>query len=252
VTGQGDRLATSEDTLLAVLDEACDAVPIALADLEDWDPVPERAGQYRLDLAADAAVLPVLHGAGLAVLSEESGWSGEGPLLAVVDPVDGSTNAHRGLWGWSTSICVVDDAGPLASVVADHVSGSRWRAVRGGGATCDDVPVRPSGCTALGQAIIGIGGYAVSRAGWAQFRTLGCASLELCAVADGSLDGYSVAGDASLRVWDYLGALLVCHEAGAVLADRRGADLVVRDGSPRHPVAAASATLLEALLAAEI
>ncbi|MBV8463689.1 MAG: hypothetical protein JO368_10370, partial [Acidimicrobiales bacterium] len=44
------------------------------------------------------AALPVLHGAGLAVLSEESGLSGDSSagLLAVIDPVDGSTNAHRG------------------------------------------------------------------------------------------------------------------------------------------------------------
>lgn len=253
MTGQIDRLATSEDALLAVLDEACDAVPGALAALSDWGPVAERPGQYRLDLAADAAVLTVLHRAGLAVLSEESGLSGDpGPLMAVVDPVDGSTNAHRGLWGWSTSICVVDDEGPLASVVLNHVTNVRYRAVRGGGATRDGVGVAPSGCSNLGRAIIGIGGYAVARAGWAQFRTLGCASLELCAVADGSLDGYSVAGGSTLAVWDYLGALLLCREAGAIVADRRGEELVVRDRSPRRPVAAATPALLEALQAANL
>jgi fructose-1,6-bisphosphatase/inositol monophosphatase family enzyme len=164
--------------------------------------------------------------------------------------VDGSTNAHRGIRFWSTSICVVDAEGPLAAVVADHPSGLRYRAVRGGGATRDDVPLTPSGCVSLGQAIIGLSGLPAARAGWAQFRALGAASLELCAVAEGSLDAYSVAGGTHLNVWDYLGALLVCREAGAVLADRRGAELVVRDASPRHPCAAATPELLDAVLAA--
>ena len=57
----------------------------------------DRPGQYRLDLVADAAVLPVLHAAGLRVLSEESGWTGppDAEVTVVLDPVDGSTNCAR-------------------------------------------------------------------------------------------------------------------------------------------------------------
>ena len=54
----------------------------ALDGLEDWGPAGTRPGQYRLDLAADAAALPILHGAGLAVLSEESGLTGESTSTA--------------------------------------------------------------------------------------------------------------------------------------------------------------------------
>lgn len=237
---------------MALLDEACDAVPPALAALEDWGPSGVRPGQYRLDLAADDAVLAVLHRGGLAVLSEESGRTGEGPLLAVVDPVDGSTNAHRGLSGWSTSICVLDDEGPRAAVVADHTSKSRYRAVRGAGATRDGQAVRPSPCRSLDRAIVGISGFPDRHPGWAQFRALGSASLEMCAVAAGVLDAYCVTRHSQLYGWDYLGAWLVCQEAGAAVADRAGADLAVRDASPRHPVAAATEALLAALLAAPI
>ena len=53
--------------LLEVLDEAVRAVRGALDVLEDWGPSGGKPGQYRLDLAADGAALPVLHGAGLAV-----------------------------------------------------------------------------------------------------------------------------------------------------------------------------------------
>jgi len=237
--------------LLGVLDDAASAVRLALDGLDDWDPTGDKPGQYRLDLAADDAVLPVLHGAGLAVLSEESGVTGDGPsgLLAVVDPVDGSTNAHRRIPFYATSICVLDAEGPRVGVVVDQAMGSRYAAVRGQGAERDGVTVRPSGCNDLGRAIVGISGFPGRYPGWAQFRALGAASLEFCAVAEGVLDAYTVVGRSTLRSWDYLAGLLICAEAGAAARDREGRDLVVRDASSRRPVVAATAALTERLAA---
>jgi myo-inositol-1(or 4)-monophosphatase len=52
-------------------------------------------------------------------------------------------------------------------------------------------------------------------------------------------------------VWDYLGGALVCAEAGAVVADALGRDLVVLDHAARRtPVGAATPDLFDALLAA--
>lgn len=235
--------------LLGVLDEAAAAVRDALDRLDDWGPSGGKAGQYRLDLAADGAALPVLHGAGLGVLSEESGTTGDGPsgLLAVVDPVDGSTNAHRGVPFYSTSICVFDAEGPWVGLVRNQATGARYAAVRGQGAECDGVPARPSGCTDLGRAIVGISGYPGHHPGWAQFRALGAASLECCAVAQGVLDAYTVVGRSTLHGWDYLAGLLICTEAGAVAAERDGRDLATRDDTHRRPVVAATAALAERL-----
>ena len=237
--------------LLGVLDEAVAAVRLALDGLDDWGPTGAKPGQYRLDLVADDAALPVLLGAGLAVLSEESGVSGDGPsgLLAVVDPVDGSTNAHRQIPFYATSICVLDAEGPRVGVVVNQAVGSRYAAVRGQGAERDGVPVRPSGCDDLGRAIVGISGFPGRYPGWAQFRALGAASLEFCAVAEGVLDAYTVVGRSTLRSWDYLAGLLICAEAGAAARDREGRDLVVRDASSRRPVVAATAALTERLAA---
>jgi myo-inositol-1(or 4)-monophosphatase len=237
--------------LLGVLDDAAGAVRLALDSLSDWGPAGTRPGQYRLDLAADAAVLPVLYGAGLAVLSEESGMTGDGPsgLLAIVDPVDGSTNAHRGIPYFSTSICVLDAEGPLVGVIVNQATGERYAAVRGQGAERDGRVVRPSGCSELREAIVGISGFPGRHPGWAQFRALGAASLECCAVADGVLDAYMVAGRSTLHGWDYLAGLLVCREAGAVAVERDGADLVPRTASARRPVMAATAALAEGLAA---
>jgi myo-inositol-1(or 4)-monophosphatase len=239
-----------DDALLGVLDAAAAAVRLALEDLDDWGPAGTRPGQYRLDLAADAAALPVLHGAGMAVVSEESGASGDSPsgLLAVVDPVDGSTNAHRGIPYYACSICVLDAEGPRAGLVANLATGTRYAAVRGGGAERNGARIRASGCADLSQAIVGISGFPGRHPGWAQFRALGAASLECCAVAEGVLDAYMVVGRSTLHGWDYLAGLLICNEAGATAGERDGADLAVRDAGGRRPVMAATEALAAQLL----
>ena len=189
-------------------------------------------------------------GPGLAVLSEESGTTGDSGdgLLAVIDPVDGSTNAHRGVPFFSTSICVLDAEGPLVGLVVNQASGVRYAAVRGQGAERDGTAVRPSGCEDLrcGHRRASPASRA-GRPGWAQFRALGAASLECCAVAEGVLDAYLVAGGSTLYVWDYLAGLLICREAGAAEGERDGKDLVLRDATPRRPVVAATAALVERL-----
>jgi len=240
------------DELLAVLNGAAHAVADALDGLEDWGPSGRRPGQYRCDLAADAAALEVLHGAGLPVLSEESGHTsprtgGAGGLLAVLDPVDGSTNAAHGIPWYATSICVLDGDGPLAAVVVNQATGAHFQAVRGGGARRDGAVIQPSGRTALPDALVATTGWSNRHLGWAQLRVLGAAALDLCAVASGVLDGFLVTDDSALYGWDYLGGLLICSEAGAVVAERDGADLVVRDDTTRRPVAGATAALMDAL-----
>lgn len=239
--------------LLEVLDDAAGAVRGALDALEDWGPTGGKPGQYRLDLAADGAVLPVLHGAGLGVFSEESGRTGDAPsgLLAVVDPVDGSTNAHRGVPFYATSLCVLDAEGPRVGLVVNLVTGEHYAATRRGGAEKDGRPITSSGCEDLGNAIVGISGFPARYPGWAQYRALGAASLECCAVAEGVLDAYLVAGRSTLFGWDYLAGLLLCREAGAAEAEREGRDLVVRDASSRRPVVAATRALADRLIREE-
>jgi fructose-1,6-bisphosphatase/inositol monophosphatase family enzyme len=230
---------------------AAEAVAAALAALDDWGPVATRPGQYKLDLAADDAALAVVHGAGLGSLSEESGrHHPDRPLVAVVDPVDGSTNAHRGLPWYATSICVVDADGPLAAVVVNLASGSRFWAVRGTGAFDDDGPLRPSRAAGLEGAIVGLSGLPPRPVGSRQVRMLGACALDLCAVAGGALDGYlDATRPAAHGPWDYLGGLLVCREAGAQVADAGAAELVVLEhGARRSPVAAGTPELLGQLV----
>ena len=241
----------SDDALMGVLQDAATAVRSALDGLRDWGLAGESHHQYRHDLVADAAAVEVLTRAGLGVLSEESGvHDGDASIVVVLDPVDGSTNASRGLPWWNTSLCALDRDGPRAALVVDQSRGARFEAVRGGGARLDGRTIAPSGCTVLADAVIGLNGYPRAYLGWKQYRALGATALDLCAVAAGMLDGYVDCTRRGSAPWDYLGGLLVCREAGAAVADAEGDDLVTRGaGDRRTPVAAATRELLDALLA---
>jgi myo-inositol-1(or 4)-monophosphatase len=234
--------------LVQLLDDAASAVKQAVAELADWGLAGTRAGQYKCDLAADDAALAVLESAPVGVLSEESGLShGERKIVVVVDPIDGSTNAAAGLPWFATSLCAVDGDGPLAAVVVNQATGTRFRAVRGQGATIDGQPTRPLATVELKDAFVGLSGLPDAHLGWRQYRALGAAALDICAVAAGVLDAFIDCTRVPAHgPWDYLGALLVCQEAGAVVTDRYGEDLVVLDHAARRsPIAASSDALLQ-------
>ncbi len=206
-----------------------------------------RVSQYHADLEADRAALDVLVGAGLAVVSEESGRTGDGALTCVLDPIDGSTNFDRGIPFYATSMCVLDADGMRLATVVNQATDEWYEAARDRGATKDGERIAPSGATQLSRSIVSCAGTPTRNPGWAQFRALGSAALELCAVADGTLDGFVLLAGARLHPWDYLGGLLVASESGAHVVELDGAELVVAEGAPRRVVAAATAELLETL-----
>jgi myo-inositol-1(or 4)-monophosphatase len=146
---------------------------------------------------------------------------------------------------------VLDDSGPLAARVVNLATGTVYRAERGAGATRDGRPIAPSDVVELRRAMIGLSGYARRYLGWRQYRTLGAAALDLCAVADGTLDGYLDCARDAHGPWDYLGGLLICTEAGVAIAEREGRELICREAHERRsPVAGATAELLGELVEA--
>jgi len=246
------RQSVDDDTLLSLLHDTADAIGGALGDLDDWGLAGTRVGQYRSDLAADAAALAVLESAGVGVLSEESGrHRPDAPVTVVMDPLDGSTNASRAIPWFATSLCAVDDDGARAALVVNLVSGEVFEAVRGGGATRNGQPIRPSARTVLSDSLVGLSGYPPHHLGWRQFRALGAAALDLCAVATGMLDGYLDCSWDAHGSWDYLGGMLVCVEAGASVVDAEGRDLIVLGHDDRRtPLAAGTPELLAELVTA--
>ena len=210
------------------------------------------AGQYALDLIADDAALSVLRKLPVRVVSEESGVHEHAgaTITVVLDPVDGSTNCSRGISYWAISICALDADGPLAALVVNQATGQRTTAIRGAGAYRDEVALRASDVTHVEDAVVALSGFPQAKLPWKQFRALGCASLVLCDVAAGGLDGYLDAGPYHAP-WDYLGGYLACIEAGAVVREANGDDLVTDDPKARRQlVAAGTATLADALTGA--
>jgi fructose-1,6-bisphosphatase/inositol monophosphatase family enzyme len=240
------------DRMLELLRRTADAIGQTLADLDDYGLVPGKSRTYLSDLAADRVAVDMLDGAGVGVLSEESGTRClDREVVVVVDPVDGSTNASRAIPWYATSLCAVDSNGPLAAVVVNLAGGTRYEAVRHEGATRDGRPIGPSACESLGRAMVAISGFPPAPLGWNQFRALGAAALDLCAVADGTIDAYVDCSADAHGPWDYLGALLVCQEAGATIGDAAGRDLLVLEHAARRtPVAAATPRLFDEAIAA--
>jgi fructose-1,6-bisphosphatase/inositol monophosphatase family enzyme len=237
---------------LGLLHDVADAVSAALAGVTDFGPSGARSGQYALDVVANDAALSVLRRAGVGVLSEESefepGATGE---VVVIDPIDGSTNASRGMRYFATAMCVVDADGPSAALVVNQATGERYWATRSGGAFRDGVRLHPSPCTDTSDAILGLNGLPPQPLGYRQCRVLGAVALDLCLVAAGVLDGYVDCVDEGHGVWDYLASVLICREAGVGVVDLHDRELAVLDHDARRTtIAAATPQLLAQLTAA--
>jgi fructose-1,6-bisphosphatase/inositol monophosphatase family enzyme len=237
---------------MGLLVATAEAVSRALHGVTDWGPSGGRVGQYALDVVADDAALSVLRGSGVGVLSEESGLEGaDRGEVVIIDPVDGSTNASRGVPYYATSLCLVDRDGPAVALVVNLATGVRYSAERGAGAWCDGVALAPSGCTDLGEAIVGLNGRPRTHFGYAQSRSFGALALDLCLVASGVLDGYVDCVDDEHGVWDWAAGALVCAEAGAPVVDAWDRDLfTLAHDTRRTPIAAATPELLASLVAA--
>lgn len=243
-------LARAADLLLT----AADSVAAVLAANTNWGASGVRDGQYAVDLDADAACLEVLYRAGYRVLSEESGVTGpagsDGAPIVIVDPLDGSTNASRGVPWFGSALCLVDDDGPAVGVVVNHATGDRFVGLRGGGAERNGVAIRPSGATTLADAIVGVSGLPTHHYGWAQFRALGASAPDITAVACGVTDAWCDMHDNGHGVWDYMASVVILEAAGGVAAEVLGRELCVLDHTARRaPAVAATPELLTALLA---
>ena len=243
------RHSTNAD-ILQLLNDTADAVSKVLEANTDWSLSGIRHTQYSVDVRADNAALAVLHDAGCAVLSEESqitGQWGDDDILVVMDPLDGSTNASRGVPWFATALCALDKNGMRASLVVNQASGKdRYWATQGGGAFHNGNQMHPSSCSMLKEAVVGVSGLASFRPQWAQFRALGAAALDICLVAQGVLDGW--VDFHSHGVWDYLASILICQEAGVATSEHLDRELLVTQyDQKRTPIVAATPALLAQL-----
>jgi myo-inositol-1(or 4)-monophosphatase len=184
------------------------------------------------------------------LLGEEGGSvPGQSGVVWVVDPIDGTVNYLYAIPQYAVSIAAQVNGATEVGVVHNPATAQTWTAIRGQGAVLDGRPIGESGCERLDQALIATGfGYdAGRRAHQAEvlrhvlprvrdIRRAGSASLDLCAVASGLVDGFYERG---LAPWDLAAGELIAQEAGAVVAGLRGQvagpELVIAAGPALFP-----------------
>ena len=201
----------------------------------------------RIDTVAEQSVFDVLKSRNLpyTVVSEEAGRVEKpGEWTLILDPVDGTHNAVRGLPVYAVSVAACPRAPPgqveritqvTAALVRDLVTGHTYFAETGKGATLNGRPIRvrkplepkdtvfdvylgqrahPDACRFAGRA--------------RRVRNLGAASLDLCLVAKGAADLYylhSTEVGHELRAMDVAAGTLIVREAGGAVVDLEGRPL---------------------------
>jgi myo-inositol-1(or 4)-monophosphatase len=256
---------------LGVCRAAVDDIRAVLADLPtraEREPV-LRVGEggddtTAVDAAAEEVVLARLRALGtpLTVVSEEVGelvlGSGDGPRV-VVDPVDGSLNAKRGIPFFSLSLAVAE--GPaMGDVVFGYVydfgTGEEWTA-DGGGAFLNGEPlgaVRPKdeieilSFEATTTAFVVEKAAAMAELAY-RLRIMGSLAISLCYLAAGRVD--AVCSLKPARSVDIAAAQLLVRECGLAieLFDAPPLDAAPLDLGARSRVVAAGTPELCARLA---
>ena len=147
----------------------------------------------------------------------------------IVDPIDGTVNFLYGLPSYAVSIAAEYAGEVVAGAVVDVPRGTLYAAFRqpdgSVAAVKNGEPIRVRQPAELGQRLIATGfSYdaelrRVQAEALVRFlpvvrdvRRIGSAALDICGVAEGTLDGYLEEG---LHLWDHAAAGLVAEAAGA-------------------------------------
>ncbi|XP_018562331.1 inositol monophosphatase 3 [Anoplophora glabripennis] len=170
---------------------------------------------------------------GIKKLTDDPTW--------IIDPIDGTANFVRGLKITCVSIGLVIKKVQMLGIVYNPFLDELYTAIKGQGAFLNGKKISTSGQTEIGQTIFN---YEMSLARRPKyydlymyrfkhlikvimgFRSLGCAVLGLCYVADGRLDAYQCDG---LYPWDAAAGVLIVREAGGFVCDSRGKEFNLMD-----------------------
>jgi myo-inositol-1(or 4)-monophosphatase len=203
-----------------------------------------------IDAAAERVILARFDGLDVTILSEEVGEVGDGRWRVVVDPIDGSLNAKRGIPFFSLSIAVAD-GDTMADVefayVYDFGTSEEWTAHRGEGACLDGEPLdaqRPKNEIEIlafeATLTSSVAEKAAAFVGTAyRLRIMGSLALSLCHLAAGRLD--AVCSLKPYRSVDVAAGQLLVLERGLSIANADGGSFAQAplDLEPRSRIAAA-------------
>ena len=187
--------------------------------------------KLEMDRRAEAIVMETIseahpdHG----FLCEESGeTTGEGGIVWVVDPLDGTHNYFRGLPFWCTCVGATRGSEPFLGVIYDAVHDRLFTAETGKGAFLNGEPIRVSPRESLYGSLVAYGIYHSakdSNDAWMlrgpiitplvrAVRNIGSAGLHCAYVASGNLDAFLQYG---VSPWDVTAGFVLVREAGGAV-----------------------------------
>lgn len=165
----------------------------------------------------------------------------ETPWKWIVDPLDGTTNFVHGVPVFSVSIALAHEGRIMLGVVYEVNLNECFYACRGGGAYCNETPIRVSTAATLRESLIATGfpyheGGKIDRylellkyllLNSHGLRRLGSAAVDLCYVASGRLEAYM---EYNLQSYDVAAGTLILEEAGGTVTDFGGGDNFIFGG----------------------
>jgi len=190
-----------------------------------------------IDRKAEADIIATIHRSypQHAILAEESGRSGEGEFVWIIDPLDGTTNFLHGFPTFAVSIALQHKVRLEHGVVYDPMRQEFFTASRGDGAQLEGKKIRVSSQRTLEGSLIGTGFpfragahldeylamLKVVMSTAAGIRRPGAAALDLAYVAAGRIDGFWEFG---LSPWDTAAGTLLIQEAGGRVGTPTGSE----------------------------
>ncbi|AGK60352.1 D-fructose 1,6-bisphosphatase [Archaeoglobus sulfaticallidus PM70-1] len=184
----------------------------------------------KVDKVAEDVAISILKEYDFKIVSEEAGVVGEGDIFVALDPVDGTFNATRKIPLYCISMCFsksdrLSDAffayvSNLATLDEYYAEGE-WSS---GFAYKNEQKIKVSNkedisiCNAVFY-------YPDRNYGFKRIRIFGSSAIELCLVADSSMDCFiDTRGNVKgmLRIYDVSAGLFIAKSAGAKATDLRG------------------------------
>ena len=178
------------------------------------------------------------------IVSEESGIIGSdhAEFEWIIDPLDGTTNYLHGHPQYAISMALLEKGVLKEALVYAPERNDLYVASRGQGALLNDSRIRVANRIELNQWLIVTGFPVVDQSMLDKYleilksfiqktagaRREGAASLDLCALASGRIDGFF---EFNLNAWDIAAGALIVQESGGIITDMQGEQTWLETGN---------------------
>jgi myo-inositol-1(or 4)-monophosphatase len=187
-------------------------------------------------------------------LSEESADNTQrltASRVFVVDPIDGTTAFLKQRPHFTICAAVVEAGRPLAAIIYNPITEECFAGRAGHGATLNGAPIHASSRAQI-EGCRMLGGEITFATGWPAMEVTSFSSIayRIALVAAGRFD--AMVSLAAKRDWDLAAADLIVREAGGMLTDRTGAELIYNRASATQRSSIAAGPELHELLLAHL